>query len=66
MIVWYFNIENRDLQTKVEACINGQIEMYRKEKRDALEVIHRNTEALEELNSFLNRQNRNNNGKHAD
>lgn len=55
-IAYYFQMQNNNLQNKVDQCNNSQMELYREHSKNMEKVIERNTAAFENFSVYLRDQ----------
>ncbi len=55
-IAYYFQMQNNNLQAKVDQCNASQMELYREHTKSMEKVIERNTKAFENFSVYLRNQ----------
>ena len=52
--VWWFQNENIELHQKIDVCNRDIIQIYQDQNQKIIEVLDRNSVALEEIGRYLN------------
>lgn len=58
LFAWYSFVQMEELRHKVDSCFEGQIENLEKKNQEYIQIIERNTQALERLTFIIQNQNK--------